>query len=312
MIRALLAAVLLLLFAGALLLPVLPTDSPALLAILLELRLPRALVALTYGAVLGLTGAAVQALFGNPLASPDLTGTSGGAALGAVALTYLGGFVSPFAFAAGGIGGAALLLLALLWLGGRRADAPTLLLAGLALSSLAGAATALVLALAPSPFAFYDAYDWLLGSLVDRSLPQAGLALAAALIAAVLILPARRALDALALGEELADISGHGLPALRRRVLVGVAVGVGGCVSVAGAVGFIGLVAPVLARPIVGHRPGRALLPAAAIGAALLLASDLLVRFAPWGRPVPVGVITALAGAPFFLHLVLRMRARAA
>lgn len=287
-------------------------DADLLAVILLELRAPRALIAFSYGAVLGLTGAAIQGLFGNPLASPDLTGTSGGAALGAVWVTYLFGFASPWAFAAGGIGGAALALAALLALAGPRADSATLLLAGLALTAVTGALTSLALALAPSPFAFYDAFDWLLGSLVDRSLSQAAVAVAALAIAAVLLLPLRPALDALALGEEVAQAGGHRLAPLRARVVVATALGVGGCVAVAGAIGFIGLVAPVLARPLVSHRPGRAMLPAALIGAALLLAADLLTRFAPLGRPLPVGVVTAILGAPFFLRLVLAQRWRTA
>jgi iron complex transport system permease protein len=127
--------------------------------LLIELRLPRAALALLYGAMLGAAGAAIQALFANPLASPDLTGTTSGAALGAVVVAYLLGASGPFAMASGAVAGALGSLLLLLALAGRRAETATLLLAGLAMSAMAGALTTLALALAPSPFAFYDAYS---------------------------------------------------------------------------------------------------------------------------------------------------------
>ncbi len=156
-----------------------------------ELRLPRAALALAYGAMLGASGAAIQGLFANPLASPDLTGTTSGAALGAVVTAYLFGFSAPLALASGAVGGALGALLLLLALAGPRAETATLLLAGLAISALAGALTTLALALAPSPFAFYDAYEWLMGSLVDRSLDQAAFAAAPALLAIALLLRLR-------------------------------------------------------------------------------------------------------------------------
>lgn len=302
------------LFAAALLLPAtglatLWRDDPALATtILIELRLPRALLALSYGAMLGASGAAIQALFANPLASPDITGASGGAALGAVVTSYLLGFATPLALLAGGIGGALLALGLLLLLAGPRAGTATLLLAGVAISAVTGAATALALALAPSPFAFYDAYDWLMGSLVDRSFAQAIFVTAPAVIAIALLARDGPALDALALGEEAARSMGHDLDRLRRRIVVVAAVGIGAAVSVCGAVGFIGLVAPVLARRSTDGHPGRAIIPAAAIGATLLMAADLAVRFAPAGRPLPVGLLTALFGAPFFLWLIVRAR----
>lgn len=281
-------------------------------SILVELRLPRTLLALLYGAVLGASGAGVQALFGNPLASPDITGTSGGAALGAVIAAYLLGATSPWGFAAGGILGAGAALGLLLALAGARADTATLLLAGVAISALTGAATALALALAPSPYAFYDAFDWLMGSLVDRSLPQAGLATLGAGVALAMLVAQIPALDRLVLGEEAAEALGDDLARTRLVVVVATAIGVGACVSVCGAIGFIGLVAPVFARRLTGHHPGRAIVPAALIGAGLLVAADLIVRFAPMGRALPVGVVTALVGAPVFAWLVAGARWRRA
>ncbi|WP_328804976.1 FecCD family ABC transporter permease [Parasphingopyxis marina] len=308
------SAAVLALFAAALLLPLqsLPAlwgSDPELAGIVItELRLPRALLALVYGAVLGASGAAIQALFANPLASPDITGATGGAALGAVFTAYILGLAGPVAVALGGVTGAGLALGLLLLLAGPRAETATLLLAGIAISAITGATTALALALAPSPFAFYDAYDWLMGSLVDRSLPQLLFAAVPALAALVYLATRARPLDALALGEDTAAAMGHDITGLRYGVVAATALGVGAAVSVCGAVGFIGLVGPVLARRLTAGHPGRAILPAALIGSVLLLSADLAIRFAPPDRSIPVGVLTAMLGAPFFLWLVARMR----
>jgi iron complex transport system permease protein len=283
-------------------------DRQLAATILLELRVPRAALALVYGAMLGAAGAAIQALFANPLASPDLTGTTSGAALGAVVTAYLLGFTAPLALALGSVAGAGAALLLLLLLAGPRAETATLLLAGLAISALAGALTTLALALAPSPFAFYDAYDWLMGSLVDRSLAQAGFAAAPALGATALLLRLARPLDSLSLGEDVAQSFGYDIRRLRLVVVCLTALGVGACVAICGAIGFVGLVAPIFARRLSRGHPGRAILPAALVGGALLLAADLAVRAAPLGRTLPIGVVTALLGAPFFLWLVARMR----
>jgi iron complex transport system permease protein len=312
--RALLVAALLSMAAISLALPwssiasLLSQDRHLGLAVLTELRLPRALLALTYGAMLGAAGAAIQALFANPLASPDLTGTTSGAALGAVLTAYLLGFSSPIALSFGSVAGALGALLLLIALAGPRAETATLLLSGLAISALAGALTTLALALAPSPFAFYDAYDWLMGSLVDRSLAQAAFAALPAAVTIFFLWRLRGALDSLTLGEEVAESLGHDVTRLRVWVVVLTAIGVGACVAIAGAIGFVGLVAPIFARRLTGGHPGRAIVPAALIGAILLLAADLLVRLAPLGRTLPIGVVTALLGAPFFLWLVAHMR----
>ena len=275
---------------------------------LLELRLPRAALALVYGGMLGAAGAAVQALFGNPLASPDLTGTTSGAALGAVVTAYLIGAAGPLAMGIGAVAGALASLGLLIGLAGRRAETATLLLAGLAISAVAGALTTLALALTPSPFAFYDAYSWLMGALIDRSLPQLGFAAVPASLATLWLARLSPALDRLALGEEVAESLGHDLGRLRLQVICLSALGVGACVAICGAIGFIGLVAPVFARRLTGGHAGRAILPAALIGALLLSLADLISRLAPLGRTLPIGVVTALVGAPFFLWLVARMR----
>ena len=276
--------------------------------LLVELRLPRTLIVLGYGAALGISGAALQALFANPLASPDISGASSGAALGAVLGGYWLGFSQPLALAACGAAGAGAAMVILLMLAGRRADSATLLLAGLAISLVAGAGTSLALALAPSPFAFYDAFDWLMGSVVDRSLGQALAALVPAAIACGLLLRRAHALDLMALGEDVAASLGHKPRRLAREIVGLSAVAVGAFVAVAGAIGFVGLVAPVLARRLRRGHPGRAMLPAALIGAILLTLADLAVRAIPLDRPLPIGVLTALFGTPLFLYLIVNMR----
>jgi iron complex transport system permease protein len=312
----LLALVLALAFAAAMLLPwpvlgaLLERDRELGTALVVELRLPRALLALAYGATLGASGAAIQALFANPLASPDLTGTTSGAALGAVVTAYLFGFSAPIALSVGSVAGALGALALLLALAGPKAETATLLLSGLAISALAGALTTLALALAPSPFAFYDAYDWLMGSLIDRSLDQAAFAALPALLTIALLLRLGPSLDRLALGEDVAESLGHKVSRLRLEVVCLTAFGVGACVAICGAIGFVGLVAPIFARRLTRGHPGRAILPAALIGALLLIAADLAVRLAPLGRTLPIGVVTALLGAPFFLWLVAHMRWR--
>lgn len=308
MSRLLLILAVVIAFALSLALPWLSLDPQLARDLLIELRLPRAMLALTYGAALGACGAAVQTIFANPLASPDLTGTTSGAALGAVIAAYLLEFASPLALSLGSVAGAMAALGLLLLLAGPRAETSTLLLAGLAISALAGALTTLALALAPSPFAFYDAYEWLMGSLVDRSLSQALFALVPTLACIAALLSQVRSLDSLALGEQSAQAIGYDIRRLRLLVIATTAVAVGACVAVCGAIGFIGLVAPIFARRLTGGRPGSAVLPAALIGALLLLAADLVVRLAPLGRTLPIGVATALLGAPFFLWLVTHMR----
>lgn len=308
------AAILLVLALGAaaLMFPLAPLEGPRDLArlVLVELRLPRLLLGLGYGAILGLTGAALQALFANPLASPDITGASSGAALGAVVGSTFFGFAAPLAMGASGAAGAMFALLLLFVVAGRRPDAATLLLAGLAISLAAGALTSLALALAPSPFAFYEAFDWLMGSLVDRSLGQAAAALLPASIAAAFLIRRSGALDRLALGEDVAASMGVVPERLRCEVVLLSAIAVGACVAVCGAVGFVGLIAPVIARRLTRGHPGRALLPAALIGATILVAADLLTRLAPLGRTIPLGVITASLGTPIFLWVLLGQRGR--
>ena len=147
-----------------------------------------------------------------------------------------------------------------------------------------------------------------MGSVVDRSLGQAAAALVPATIACAFLLRRAHALDLLALGEDVAASLGHRPRRLAREIVALSAIAVGAFVAVAGAIGFVGLVAPVLARRLTRGHPGRAMLPAALIGALLLTLADLAVRAIPLDRPLPLGVLTALFGTPFFLTLIVRQR----
>jgi iron complex transport system permease protein len=204
-----------------------------------------------------------------------------------------------------GAGAAVVLLYAL---AGRESSMLSLVLAGVAVSSFAGALTALALNLAPSPFAALEIAYWLLGSLADRSLTDVYIALPLMALGWLLVLTTPRALDALSLGEDAARSLGIDLARLRLTLVIGIALAVGAAVSVSGAIGFVGLVVPHLLRPFVGYQPGRLLLPSAVGGAVLVLAADLVVRLVSTGIELKLGVVTALVGAPFFLSLVLSTR----
>jgi iron complex transport system permease protein len=275
--------------------------------ILTELRLPRTLLALLVGATLGLAGAVLQGLLRNPLAEPGLLGVSGGAALGAVIAIYFG-LSSVFAAAAPVLGIVGALLAGALTFALGRGGTLTLILAGAAVSGLAGAGLSLALNFAPSPYAAYEITTWLLGSLVDRDWHQLAIAAPFLLAGWIALAATAPALDALTLGEVQAESLGIDLARTRLLALAGTACAVGAATSVTGAIGFIGLVAPHIVRPLVGHQPSRVLLPAALLGAALLLVADIATRAIPTATELKLGVLTSLVGTPFFLGLVIRLR----
>ncbi len=282
------------------------TDLETGTLIVREVRLPRALLGMTIGATLGLAGAALQGFLRNPLAEPGLIGVSAAAALGAV-LAFYSGLAAQFALALplGGMAGAALAALLVQLLAGRGGTL-ALILAGIAVTSFAAALTSLALNLAPNPFAALEIVFWLMGSLADRSFEHVWLATPFMALGWLLLLTLGRPLDALTLGEEAAETLGFALAGVRWRLVLGTALSVGAATSVAGAIGFVGLLVPHLLRPLVGHRPST-LLPASALGgAALTLAADVAVRVLSPERELKLGVLTALLGAPFFLVLVLR------
>lgn len=283
--------------------------DPSHIAIIQDIRAPRTLLALAVGGMLGLAGAAMQGFVRNPLAEPSLLGTSNAAAFGAVAAIYFAAgtpthwLVPLSALAAALIANAVLFAVA-----GRDGRVLTLILAGIALSSLASALTALALNLAPSPFAALEIAFWLLGSLSDRSFDHVWIALPPMAVATGLILYDARALQALTLGEDTARTLGITMALVKLRLALAIALGVGAAVAVAGAIGFIGLIVPHLVRPLVGYDPGRLLVPSALAGAALLTAADILVRVLPTGTELKLGVVTALIGVPFFALLIWRER----
>lgn len=277
--------------------------------ILAEIRVPRAILAAVVGAALGAAGAAMQGLLRNPLAEPGILGVSASAGLGAVIVLYFGlTQVFSLALPIAGMAGALVAVLLTYALSGRDASILTLILAGVALNAFAAALTSLALNLAPSPYAALEIVFWLLGSLADRSFEHVVIALPLVILGGALFIGTGKALDALSLGEDVARSLGINLRAARLRLIVGTALAVGAAVSVSGTIGFVGLVVPHLLRPLVGHEPGRLLLPSALGGAALVLAADIATRVIPVEPDLQLGVVTAIVGAPFFLYLLLHIR----
>ncbi len=285
------------------------TEDRVLEAIVWELRLPQLLLGLLVGATLGLSGAALQALFKNPLAEPGVIGISSSAALGAVIVLYFG-FASftdillPLSAMGMGFVAMGLLILVVMW----DASPLTLILAGVALNSFAAALTALALNLSPNPFAFNDIMFWLMGSLANRSMNDLVLILPFLAFGWGLLIAAARPLSATVLSDEASHSLGVNLKSLRILVISGVATSVGASIAVTGVIGFVGLIAPHMARPLFGNDPRRLYLPSAIFGALLLVGADLLIRILPNGANLRIGVVTALLGAPFFAWYLLASR----
>jgi iron complex transport system permease protein len=272
-----------------------------------ELRLPRAVLAILVGASLGLSGAALQGLLRNPLAEPGLLGVSNGAALGAVLAIYFGlsqafPLATPLLGLAGAVGAGALTFAF------GRGGTLTLILAGSAVSGLMLSFVALALNFAPNPYAAYEMNVWMLGTLSEKSWDHIALAAPFMGVGLAVLSTMGRAVDALSLGEVQARSLGIDLDRTRIGALLGVGLCVGAATSVTGSIGFIGLLAPHLVRPFVGHQPSRTLLPSALLGAALLLGADIATRLIDTDNELRLGVVTNLVGAPFFFWLVLRLR----
>jgi iron complex transport system permease protein len=285
-----------------------PADDPGRI-IVRDIRMPRMILAVSIGAILGMSGAALQGLLRNPLAAPSLFGAPQTAAFAAVATISLD-FADTLSWSlpVAAVAGAFVSVFLLIAVAGRNASLLLLILAGMAISALAGAGAALAMNLTANPFAALEIAFWLLGSLEDRSLRHVHLALPFIAAAMLILMSNRQGFRALTLGEEAAQSLGVEVRRLRLLVILGVALGVGASVAVAGTIGFIGLVAPHLMRPLVGHDPARLLLPSALAGAALLTAADIAVRIIPATTDIKVGVLTAIIGVPFFLWLILRER----
>lgn len=279
--------------------------------IISELRAPRTLLALVVGAALGLAGAAMQGYTRNPLADPGVLGVSAMAALGAVLTLYFGiAALTPWALPLAAIAGALIGVGMLMALSGFSGSAITFILSGIVLQTVAGSAVALALSLAPNPWATQEIVDWLMGSLADRSYNDVLLAAPFVAIGAILLLSLGRSLDALSLGEASAQSLGVDLRRTQALLAAGVGLAVGACVAVTGVIGFVGLIAPHLLRPLTNGEPSKLLAPSALGGALLVLAADILVRLTPSAAEIKLGVALSAIGGPFFLVVLLSMRRR--
>ena len=308
MLAALVAAMALSMLAGKVWLPAQawsPTDPRWL--IIIELRLPRTILAAIVGAGLGLSGAAMQGYLRNPLADPGLFGVSAAAALGAVVSMFFG-FTLFWLLPAFALAGAAAAMALLALLVGRSGSMIVFTLGGVIIASIAGSLTALVISLAPTPYATSQIITWLMGALTDRSWADVWIALPLTAAGMAMLALTGPSLDALTLGEPAARSMGVDPVRLQRLVVVGVGLCVGAAVAAAGVIGFVGLMVPHLVRPFAGHRPSAVLLPSAIGGALLLVLADSLVRIAPTVSELRLGIAMSMLGGPFFLVLLLRLR----
>jgi iron complex transport system permease protein len=281
-----------------------PGSGPAL--ILWQVRAPRSVCALAVGAALGLSGALMQGLLRNPLAEPGVLGVSATASLGGALVLVAGagmvtGAVELAAMAGAGIAAALLIAFA------ARIRAPAaLILFGVALSSFAGASTALIFNLSPSPIATAEVMAWLLGSVQNRGWGDVVWVVAALVPAALLARLSAPGLRALSLGDETARTLGLPLDRLRLLALIAASLAAGAAVAAAGVIGFVGLVAPHLVRSAVRADPGRILLPSALAGGLILVVADVMTRITPTDQELKLGVFTALVGAPLFALIAWR------
>jgi len=281
---------------------------PHAATILMELRLPRGILALIVGAGLGGAGAAMQGYLRNPLADPGLFGIAPAAAFGAVMALFLGLAAIPFAlpaFALVGAGGA-MALLALI--AGRTGGIALFTLAGLMIASLAGTLTSLAISLSPNPFATSEIVTWLMGALTDRSWSDVWIAAPLTLLGLAVLRRTGPALDALTLGEQAALSLGVEAKRLQWWIVFGIGLVVGAGVAVAGIIGFVGLMVPHIVRPFTDRRPSHLVLPSALAGALLVLVADTVCRVLPLASELRLGIALSLLGAPFFLALLLRLR----
>lgn len=274
-----------------------------------ELRAPRILLGALCGATLGYSGALLQGLLRNPLADPGVLGVSSSAGLGAVITIYFGiATTSALGIAFGAITGALIATAILAFIAVRDSSVLTLILAGVGLSSIAAAGISLVLNFAPNPMTLQEMILWMMGSLENRTYLDLMLASPLIAIGGLFVVGAGRGLNALSFGEETARTLGIDVTKLRTRIVVGTAIAVGATVSVAGAIGFIGLVVPHFVRALIGNEPKIILLPSALFGALILMLADILTRLPFGAGQLRLGVVMAVIGAPIFLYIVFKTR----
>jgi iron complex transport system permease protein len=275
-----------------------------------EIRLPRAVAAFVVGAALGISGAGLQGLLRNPLAEPGVLGVTATSSLAATFTLYYGVAASwpyslPVSAILGALAATALLAAAAM----RIRSVVTLILLGVGLSSFSAAAMSLLLNLAPNPFSLSDMINWLLGSVANRSFDDLRISAPFIAIGVFILFSTRRGLSALTLGEEAASGVGVNLRRQRLAVVIGAGIATGAAVALAGAIGFVGIVAPHMVRPLVNHDPARSLLPSALLAGLILVVADIGVRLLPTNSELKLGVVAALIGAPAFAWIAFRRRA---
>ena len=274
-----------------------------------QIRLPRALAAFVTGIALGMSGAALQGLLRNPLAEPGVLGVSAMSVLAATLVLYFGlASASNFILPVSAIAGALLATVLLGFAALRTGSVVTLILIGVGLSSFSGALMSLLLNFAPNPFTLSDMVNWTLGSVANRSLVDLGYSLPFIIAGCILLMTAARGLSVLTLGEEAAAGLGLNLSFQRVLVIVGAGLATGGSIALAGAIGFVGIITPHVMRPLVGHDPGRILIPSALAGGALLVSADILIRILPTYAELKLGVVAAMIGAPAFVWIAIQRR----
>lgn len=286
--------------------------------IVMEIRFPRTLAGLFVGAALGVSGALLQGLFRNPLADPTLVGISAGASLGAVTVIVLFGTFTPavaglnisvylLPLAAFAVALATTISLYAIATRQGRTSVATMLLAGLAITALANAVVGFIIAMSNDQ-QLRDFTFWSLGSLSGSSWPK----VATLAVCAVLVAPATAriadGLDALLLGEAEAQHLGFRVQTMKRVIVFTVAAAVGTATAVAGPIAFVGIVVPHLLRLVIGPRHRGLLIASALLGGVLMILSDVIARTVVAPAELPIGIITAIMGAPFFLWLLLRQR----
>ncbi|MCM2679602.1 FecCD family ABC transporter permease [Echinimonas agarilytica] len=280
--------------------------------VVMELRLPRTLLAMMVGALLAQCGAVMQGVFRNPLADPGIIGVSSGAALGAaICIVLLPASISAYALPIAGFGGGLLVTLMVYKLaqGPAGTSVTLLLLAGVAIAGFAGAMIGFLTFIA-SEQGLRDLSLWQMGSVASASDTELGLMAAVTVILMVCFQFKASALNALLLGESEARHLGIDVERMKRQFILLTALGVGIAVSVSGIIGFVGLVIPHIVRTLVGPNHTRLLPICAVLGAALMLIADSIARVAMSPSEMPVGLVTAAIGSPFFMALLYRMRRR--
>lgn len=265
-----------------------------------SIRAPRTVAAGLVGAALGLSGAVLQGLLRNPLADPAVLGVSALSGLGASLVIALGFAVLPGAVETAALAGALAAGALIAALAARFREPETLILFGVSLSALGGAATSLVFNLSPSPIAAAEVLSWLLGSAANRDWTDIGWAIPPMIAGVALSAYSARGLRMLTLGDETAAVSGLPMGRLRAAAVAGAALLTGAATAMAGIVGFVGLAAPHLVRVGARDDPGLTLLPSALAGAVLVIGADLASRLIPTDVELKLGVVTALFGAPLF------------